>query len=85
MGLELSAFLSVYASVMAGNLTACSIGGKPNNGGLLGGLGSTLGLIGEPQFLQNVCQCDASPHGHYIVSIANGLQWGSSLPRHVSI
>jgi hypothetical protein len=64
MGLELSAFLSVYSSVMAGNLTACSIGGKPNNDGLLGGLGSTLGLVGEPQGLSashNRFEADASP------------------------
>jgi hypothetical protein len=64
MGLDLSAFLSVYASVMAGDVTSCSIGGKPKSGGLLGGLTSSLGLLGEPQGLSashNRFEADVSP------------------------
>ncbi|KAJ4332398.1 hypothetical protein N0V87_008394 [Didymella glomerata] len=63
MGLELSAFLSVYSGVMAGDVTSVSIGGKPKSG-LLGGLTSSLGLLGEPQGLgnsHNRFECDASP------------------------
>ncbi|KAH5199459.1 hypothetical protein HBI46_227220 [Parastagonospora nodorum] len=64
MGLDLAAFLSVYAAVMAGDVTSCSIGGKPKSGGLLGGLTSSLGLLGEPQGLSashNRFEADASP------------------------
>jgi hypothetical protein len=64
MGLDLSAFLAVYSAIMAGDLTSFSIGGKPNNGGLLGGLGSSLGLLGEQQGLSashNRFESDASP------------------------
>jgi len=64
MGLDLAAFLSVYAAVMAGDVTSCSIGGKPKSGGLLGGVTSSLGLLGEPQGLSashNRFEADASP------------------------
>lgn len=65
MGLDLAAFLSVYSGVMAGDITSVSIGGKPaNGGGLLGGLGSSLGLLGTPQGLSkshNRFEADASP------------------------
>jgi hypothetical protein len=66
MGLDLTAFLSVYSGVMAGDGVTASIGGKPKSGGLLGlgGLGSSLGLIGEPQGLSashNRFEADASP------------------------
>jgi hypothetical protein len=60
MGIDLAAFLGVYASVMAGDITSCSIGGPPGNGGLLGG----LGLVGKPQGLSNShnrFEADASP------------------------
>jgi hypothetical protein len=63
MGLDLSAFLSVYAAIMAGDLTSFSIGGKPKSG-LLGGLTSSLGLLGEPQGLSgshNRFEHDGSP------------------------
>ena len=63
MGLDLAAFLSVYSGVMAGDITSVSIGGKPRSG-LLGGLTSSLGLIGEPQGLgnsHNRFEADASP------------------------
>jgi hypothetical protein len=64
MGLDLSAALSVYSGLIAGDLTTCSIGGKPKNGGLLGGVGSSLGLLGEPRGLgasHNRFEADASP------------------------
>jgi hypothetical protein len=66
MGLDLSAFLSVYGSVMSGNITSVSIGGKPPQGGLISGVNSLLGdsLIGEPQGLSashNRFEADASP------------------------
>ncbi|KAF3003438.1 hypothetical protein E8E13_001966 [Curvularia kusanoi] len=64
MGVDLSAFLSVYSGVMAGDVTSFSIGGKPKTGGLLSGLTSSLGLLGEPQGLSashNRFECDASP------------------------
>ncbi|KAH7411947.1 hypothetical protein DE146DRAFT_259165 [Phaeosphaeria sp. MPI-PUGE-AT-0046c] len=63
-GIELSTFLAVYSSVVAGDLTTFSIGGKAKSGGLLTGVGSSLGLIGEPQGLSNShnrFECDASP------------------------
>jgi len=63
MGLDLAAFLAVYSAVVAGDLTSCSIGGKPKSG-LLGGLTSSLGLLGEPQGLNlshNRFEVDASP------------------------
>ncbi|CAI6341405.1 unnamed protein product [Periconia digitata] len=64
MGLDLAAFLSVYSGVMAGDITSFSIGGKANSGSLLGGLTSSLGLLGEGQGLSashNRFECDASP------------------------
>jgi hypothetical protein len=51
MSLDLAAVLSVYAAIMSGDIVSLSIGGKPKSGGLLGGLGSALGLLGEPQGL----------------------------------
>jgi len=68
MGLDLAAFLSVYASLMGGNITAASIGGKPKSqDGLLGlvdGLTTGLNLLGEPQGLtamHNRFEADCSP------------------------
>ncbi|KAH7406357.1 Chloroperoxidase [Phaeosphaeria sp. MPI-PUGE-AT-0046c] len=64
MGLDLSAFLSIYSAIVAGDLTSFSIGGKPKTGGLLGGLTSSLGLLGEPQGLSashNRFEHDGSP------------------------
>jgi hypothetical protein len=64
MGLDLSAFLAVYSAVMAGDLTSFSIGGKPKSGGLLTGLTSSLGLLGEAQGLSashNRFEHDGSP------------------------
>ena len=64
MGLDLAGFLSVYSGVMAGDITSVSIGGKPKTGGLLGGLTTSLGLLGEPQGLSmshNRFEADASP------------------------
>jgi hypothetical protein len=63
MGLDLAAFLSVYTGVMAGDIASFSIGGKPKSG-LIGGLTSSLGLLGEGQGLSashNRFECDASP------------------------
>jgi hypothetical protein len=60
MGIDLAAFLGVYASVMAGDITSCSIGGPPKDSGLLGG----IGLVGKPQGLSNShnrFEADASP------------------------
>ncbi|CAN9323128.1 unnamed protein product [Alternaria alternata] len=64
MGIELSGFLSVLATVMGGDITSVSIGGKPKSGGLVGGLVTGLGLIGEPQGLSathNRFEADCSP------------------------
>ncbi|USP80352.1 uncharacterized protein yc1106_07626 [Curvularia clavata] len=64
MSTDLSAFLSVYSGIMAGDITSVSIGGKPKSGGLLGGLTSSLGLLGEPQGLSashNRFEADCSP------------------------
>ncbi|CAN9232564.1 unnamed protein product [Alternaria alternata] len=64
MGLDLSGFLAVYSAVMAGDLTSFSIGGRPKSGGLLGGVTSSLGLLGEPQGLSashNRFEVDGSP------------------------
>ncbi|KAL5121771.1 hypothetical protein ACEQ8H_000458 [Pleosporales sp. CAS-2024a] len=64
MGIELSTFLAVYSAIIAGDLTSVSIGGKPANAGLVTGLGSSLGLLGEPQGLSlshNRFEADASP------------------------
>lgn len=64
MGLDLAAFLSVYSGVMAGDFTSVSIGGKPKSGGLLSGVTSSLGLLGEAQGLSNShnrFEADASP------------------------
>lgn len=68
MGLDLAAFLSVYASVMGGNITAASIGGKPKRQdgilGLVSGISTGLNLLGEPQGLSgthNRFEADGSP------------------------
>jgi hypothetical protein len=64
MGIDLSGFLSVLATVMGGDITSVSIGGKPNSGGLLGGLTASLGLLGVPQGLSathNRFEADCSP------------------------
>jgi hypothetical protein len=64
MGIELSGFLSVLATVMGGDITSVSIGGKPKSGGLVSGLVTGLGLIGEPQGLSathNRFEADCSP------------------------
>ena len=64
MGLDLAAFLGTYSAIMAGDLTSFSIGGKPKSGGLLGGLTSSLGLLGEAQGLSashNRFEVDGSP------------------------
>lgn len=63
MGHDLGAFLSVYSGVMSGDITSLSIGG-PKPLGLVGSLGSTLGLLGTPQGLSkshNRFEADASP------------------------
>jgi hypothetical protein len=63
MGLDLAAALSVYSGLMAGDGVICSIGGKPKSG-LVGGLTSDLGLLGEPQGLSashNRFEADVSP------------------------
>lgn len=63
MGFDLAAFLSVYSSVMAGDITSVSIGGKPKSS-LVGDIASSLGLLGESQGLgnsHNRFECDASP------------------------
>lgn len=63
MGLDLAAILSVYSGIMAGDITSFSIGGKPKSG-ILGGLTSSLGLLGEGQGLSgshNRFEGDASP------------------------
>ncbi|CAN9378727.1 unnamed protein product [Alternaria alternata] len=63
MGLDLSGFLSVYAAVMDGDVASVSIGGAPKSG-LLGGVTSSIGLLGKPQGLagsHNRFECDASP------------------------
>jgi hypothetical protein len=77
MGLDLSAFLTIYSAVMAGDLTSFSIGGKPKSGGLLGGVVSSLGVLGEPQGLSgshNRFECDASPtradlYSTYVIAV----------------
>jgi hypothetical protein len=64
MSTDLSGFLSVYAGIMAGDVTTVSIGGKPKSGGLLGGVTSSVGLLGEPQGLSashNRFEADCSP------------------------
>lgn len=64
MATDLSAFLSVYSGLIAGDLTTVSIGGKPKSGGLLTGATSSLGLLGEPQGLSashNRFETDCSP------------------------
>lgn len=63
MGVDLATFLSVYGSVIDGDLTSFSIGGAPPSG-LVGGLVGGLGLIGQPQGLSgshNKYETDASP------------------------
>ena len=77
MGLDLSAFLAVYSAVMAGDLTSFSIGGKPKRSGLLGGVISSLGLLGEAQGLSashNRFEHDGSPlradlYSTYVIKI----------------
>lgn len=66
MGLELATWLTTYSAVMAGDLTSVSIGGtpKPSHSGLLGSLGTGLGLFGQPQGLShshNRFEADVSP------------------------
>lgn len=68
MGVDLATFLTVYAAVMSGDIVSVSIGAKPGTEGLIGGivkgLGSGLGLIGEPQGLDNShnrFEADVSP------------------------
>ncbi|EUC28077.1 hypothetical protein COCCADRAFT_9483 [Bipolaris zeicola 26-R-13] len=64
MATDLSAFLSVYSGLVAGDLTTVSIGGKPKSGGLLTSATSSLGLLGEPQGLSashNRFEADCSP------------------------
>ena len=70
MGLELATWLSTYSAVMAGDLTSVSIGGTPKQGrqglvgGLLGSVGTGLGLLGQPQGLShshNRFEADVSP------------------------
>ncbi|POR39495.1 hypothetical protein TPAR_00289 [Tolypocladium paradoxum] len=59
MGLDLSAFLTVYGAVFDGDLMKWSIGGPPP-GGLLG----ASGLLGRPQGISNShnkYECDVSP------------------------
>ncbi|KAI4935087.1 uncharacterized protein J4E92_002373 [Alternaria infectoria] len=76
MGLDLSAFLAVYSAVMAGDLTSFSIGGKPKTGGLLGGVTSSLGLLGEPQGLSashNRFEVDGSPTRGDLYSTGNPI------------
>jgi hypothetical protein len=85
MGLDLSAFLSAYSAIMAGDLTSFSIGGKPKSGGLLGGVGSSLGLLGTPQGLSashNRFEADASPlradlYSTYVTAMRPfaGIKW----------
>ncbi|KAJ4387394.1 hypothetical protein N0V93_007985 [Gnomoniopsis smithogilvyi] len=63
MGLDLATFLSVYGSVIDGDLTSFSIGGAPPTN-LVSGLVGGLGLIGQPQGLSgshNKYETDASP------------------------
>jgi hypothetical protein len=63
MGIDLATFLAVYSGIMAGDIVSVSIGGKPKSG-LLGGLTSSLGLLGEPQGLSashNRFEADVSP------------------------
>jgi hypothetical protein len=63
MGIDLATFLAVYSGIMAGDVVSASIGGKPKSG-LLGGLTSSLGLLGEPQGLSashNRFEADVSP------------------------
>lgn len=80
-GIELSTFLAVYSAVIAGDLTTFSIGGKPKSGGLLTGVGSSLGLIGEAQGLSNShnrFECDASPfRADYYATYVFYLFWSS--------
>jgi hypothetical protein len=81
MGLDLSAFLAVYSAVMAGDLTSFSIGGKPKTGGLVGGLVSSVGLLGEPQGLSashNRFEVDASPtrgdlYSTYVIQVSSSF------------
>jgi hypothetical protein len=65
MSLELSGLLSVYSAIMSGNITSVSIGGKPKtNAGLIGGLTTGLGLLGQPEGLSashNRFEADCSP------------------------
>jgi len=78
MGVDLSAFLSVYSALIAGDLTSFSIGGKPKSSGLL----SSLGLLGEPQGLSlshNRFEADASPVREDLYS--TGDAWSLNLDR----
>lgn len=79
MGLDLSAFLATYSAIMAGDLTSFSIGGKPRTGGLLGGLTSSLGLLGEAHGLSashNRFEVDGSPtrgdlYSTYVIQVSS--------------
>jgi len=81
MGVDLSAFLAVYSAVMAGDLTSFSIGGPPGSG-LLGGLGSSLGLLGKPQGLSrshNRFEGDVSPTRQDLYKTGNPVALDVSL------
>jgi hypothetical protein len=98
MGLDLAAVLSVYSGVMAGDILTCSIGGKPKNGGLVGGLVSDLGLLGQPLGLSashNRFEADVSPtradlYTRYVMTnsslrTANKSQWRPSISESCPI
>ncbi|KAJ4411675.1 hypothetical protein N0V82_008950 [Gnomoniopsis sp. IMI 355080] len=73
MGLDLATFLSVYGSVIDGDLTSFSIGGAPATS-LVGSLVGGLGLIGQPQGLtgsHNKYETDASPTRGDLYSTGN--------------
>lgn len=60
MGVDLATFLTVYSTIMAGDLATVSIGGVPPSSALLG-IG---GLLGQPQGLgnsHNRFESDVSP------------------------
>lgn len=76
MGVDLATFLSVYGSVIDGDLTSFSIGGAPPSG-LITGLTSSLGLLGTPQGLtgsHNKYETDASPTRGDLYSTGNNAK-----------
>lgn len=76
MGIDLATFLSVYGSVIDGDLTSFSIGGAPPSG-LVTGLTGSLGLIGTPQGLtgsHNKYETDASPTRGDLYSTGNNAK-----------